>query len=73
MGVPIFSVFGSWIAVAWEIDVTVVILLPVKHGKDEGAKIVSLVVGTIGIVIQFRSFGASVACTEIVCLAGHDA
>ena len=42
IGVPIFSVFGSWIAVAWEIgDVSVVIPLPTGFGKDEGAKIVS--------------------------------
>jgi hypothetical protein len=51
----------------------VVILLAIGVGKDVGAKIASSVVEIIGISIQFRSFGANVACTEIVCRAWQDA
>lgn len=56
-------------AVGWGTDdMSVVILLAIPVGKGEGANIASVVEMT-GISIQFRSFGAKVACTETVCRA----
>lgn len=57
-------------AVGWETDdMSVVILLAIPVGKDEGANIASSVVEMTGTSIQFRSFDANVDCTEIVCRA----